>query len=309
MTEDFQDFQNEQADLAADVLESTTLLGCHSQNQKSRFKNCGVIAKVPVVIAEPKLQVNVESTIRLESPALEIKRILKSLFLTQCELIPTDDKRSGKLFLSGFVRKNIEYATTTNVRVGAVSGDIRHTTVNVPFNCFTKIDYLEFPDFEANDGPVQLDIIGCDCMGRDSLEQNSIQTQRFNERVFCELVEAKFREKDIILDPVPYSAQFPNVRVFDTLIEKMVIDITIKVLQKQQVEIPKAHRQDDDDKCGKGGKDYCRNDWEMRDNRDRCSRDDWEMRDNKDRCSRDDWKKRENWDRCCSGKKTACWRD
>lgn len=340
-----QNLQNEQDTIVADVLDSTTLLACPSQNQKIKFKSSGLIAKIPVVIAEPKIQINVESTIRLESPALEIKRILKSLFLTQCELIPTDEKKSGKLFLSGFVRKNIEYATPTNVRTGAISGDIRHTTVNIPFNCFAKIDFIEEPDFETNEGPFQLEIINCDGMGNNPSEQNFVQTERFNEKVFCELVEAKFREKDIVLNPVPFSSQFPDVRVFDTFIEKMVIDVTIKVLQKQQVRIPKDHKKDErddrddkddrddrddrdgkgcrrdrddrdcrrdrddrDDRCGKGGRGD-RDDRCCRDDRDdRCCRDDRERRDDWDRCSREDWRKRDNWDRSCSGKKSACWR-
>jgi len=326
-----QNLQNDQEDIIADVLESTTLLACPSQNQKIKFKSSGVIAKIPVVIAEPKIQINVESTIRLESPALEIKRIIKSLFLTQCELIPTDEKKSGKLFLSGFVRKNIEYATTTNVRTGAISGDIRHTTVNIPFNCFAKIDFIEEPDFEKNEGPFQLEVINCDGMGNNASEQNFIQTEKFNEKVFCELIEAKFREKDIILNPRAVSPQFPNIRVFDTFVEKMVIDVTIKVLQKQQVEIPKARKKDEhhdrddkddrddrddrDDKSGRRDRDdkddrddkCCRRDRDDKDDRDdkrgRRDKDDRDDRDDKccrrDRDDRDCRRDKDDRDKCC----------
>ena len=40
---------------------------------------------------------------------------------------------SGKLFISGFVRKNIEYATADCIDKKVVSGRIAHTTVDVHF--------------------------------------------------------------------------------------------------------------------------------------------------------------------------------
>jgi len=73
---------------------------------------------------EPVIQVDVESVIQLEEPALEIKRVKKNLFITQCKLIDTGfdyeckGKRTGKLFLSGYVRKNIEYATADCINEG-----------------------------------------------------------------------------------------------------------------------------------------------------------------------------------------------
>lgn len=46
------------------------------------------LIKVPVVLAERTLQIVVESTIPLNPPAFEIKRVLKNVFLTQCKLVP-----------------------------------------------------------------------------------------------------------------------------------------------------------------------------------------------------------------------------
>ncbi|MEW9503434.1 DUF7852 domain-containing protein, partial [Jeotgalibacillus marinus] len=80
--------------------------------------------KVPVVLVEPKIQIVVEADIPLDPPAFEIKRVGKDVFLTQCKLVPVDfafiRKPDGsiervvikaKLFVGGFIRKNIEYAT------------------------------------------------------------------------------------------------------------------------------------------------------------------------------------------------------
>jgi len=252
---------NDTAEKQSKVIESKTLMECQSHSVEKKAKSKGLVAKIPVVIAEPKIQINVESTVVLENPAFEIKRIKKSLVLTQCELIPTGEKRSGKLFISGFVTKNIEYATAAVIAAGTVSGDIRHTTVNVPFSSFSKIYFDEEPEFDSNKNVIQVDILSPNNMESSQSEYNSIQEQRFNERVFCELVEASFREKDIRLNPVAADPLFPNVLVSDTFLEKMVIDITLKVLQLQQVEIPKAEVRDID------GKDDKKDDFKHSNNR------------------------------------------
>ena len=44
--------------------------------------------KVPVVLAEPTLQIVVESNIELCPPATEIKRVKKNVFLEQVKLVP-----------------------------------------------------------------------------------------------------------------------------------------------------------------------------------------------------------------------------
>lgn len=62
-----------------------------------------VVTKVPVVLAETSVQVDMDTLINFPEPVLEIKDIKKDLKLTQCQLLlPTN-----KLFLQGFVRKNI----------------------------------------------------------------------------------------------------------------------------------------------------------------------------------------------------------
>ena len=67
----------------------------------------------------------------MKEPFFEIKRITKNVYLTQCKLLPRSGKIgkdgtliSGKLFISGFVRKNIEYATADCVDKDGISGRI-----------------------------------------------------------------------------------------------------------------------------------------------------------------------------------------
>ncbi|WP_443093742.1 DUF7852 domain-containing protein, partial [Lysinibacillus fusiformis] len=74
--------------------------------------------KIPVVLAEPTLQIVVESDITLTPAATEIKRVKKHVFLNQVKLVPVNFARiagtdyfrvtRAKLFVAGHIRKNIE---------------------------------------------------------------------------------------------------------------------------------------------------------------------------------------------------------
>jgi len=103
--------------------------------------------KVPVTLAEISVVVAVEANIQLEKPALEIIRVWKSAILQQCELVPTFNPYAAKLFVKGFIRKNIEYTTVDQTSASSVCGDIRHMTAMIPFDFvqilhFHKLDHL-----------------------------------------------------------------------------------------------------------------------------------------------------------------------
>jgi hypothetical protein len=210
-----------------------------------------VFVKIPVVLAETNITIPVEATIKLDKAAMEIKRIKKNVFLTQSRIIPfSQDDRPGTgiLFIEGFIRKNIEYATKTCTTSGTqnVCGDIRHCTVEVPFNFTTRITFLRPPIFIENTTPSELEFFtdklqGCDVcsdpvIGRNPCDQSSFVTEFFNEKPFTELVRADITEVDIHTNPT-ISCKTPTEQMFNKLTEKVVVNLTLKVLQKQQVRI------------------------------------------------------------------------
>jgi hypothetical protein len=210
-----------------------------------------VLVKIPVVLAETNITIPVEATITLDQAAMEIKRIKKNVFLTQSRIIPfSQDTRPGTgiLFVAGFIRKNIEYATQTCTTAGTpnVCGDIRHCTVEVPFSFTTRITFLRPPIFLENTTPSELEFFtdtlqGCDVcsdpvIGRNPCDQSSFVTEFFNEKPFTELVRADITEVDIHTDPT-VSCKTPTEQKFTKLTEKVVVNLTLKVLQKQQVRV------------------------------------------------------------------------
>lgn len=213
----------------------------------------GVTAKVPVVLAELNVQINVDSMIRLPEPALEIKDIKKNVKLTQCLVLQDPDQViPPMLFLKGFVRKNINYGVRDCSNQEGVCGDIRHCTVDVPFNCATSVVFngadpilpvvntqTKFQFFRREDLPDRKFPEKDQLLSGDFSEFNQITEEFFNELPYCELVSARIVEYDEFINRVRPPGEHPfEEREFSRIEEKMILLITIKVLQKQQVAIP-----------------------------------------------------------------------
>ncbi|SHJ35989.1 hypothetical protein SAMN02745975_01905 [Geosporobacter subterraneus DSM 17957] len=220
----------------------------------------GAVAKIPVVLAELTVQINVNTIISLPEPALEIKDIKKHLKITQCLLL----QDTNMLFIKGFIRKNIQYATPKCSNKEGVCGDIKHCTVDAPFSCttpitFNGIDPLPIIPSETSEFRYfrKQDIKGPDFADKDHLlssdlsEFNQISTEYFNELPFCELISSRIVEFDEFLNPThPTKGEFPfEERLFKKIEEKAVIYLTLKILQKRQVAVPPLGAVEDDDYC------------------------------------------------------------
>ncbi|WP_070121332.1 DUF3794 domain-containing protein [Bacillus marinisedimentorum] len=215
------------------------------------------LVKIPVVLAEPKVQVDIEQEITFPEPVLEIKKVKKRLKLTQCRLLyPTN-----KLFIRGFVRKNIQYATPTSATEKSVTSNIRSLTVDIPFS--ETVEIKEFINPPAvlrgntetefgylKDMPLPAGFPGKDKLLANDLSEHDMHSiESFNELPYCELTgSATFVEYDEALNRIQGrvishqkchdgpDAPFEE-GTFTRLLEKMVVEFTVKVLQKQQLNV------------------------------------------------------------------------
>ncbi|MED0973496.1 CsxC family protein [Bacillus paramycoides] len=197
------------------------------------------IIKVPVVLAEPTLQIVVESDISLSPAATEIKRVKKNVFLNQVKLVPVAFTRidgtdffkvtRAKLFVAGHIRKNIEYATS------ACNGALQDRIADVPFTGFADLPLgfdggLITPPIlgisESAEANFISDTNGLSARLDKAFFQNLV---KYNEQPFGELVAANFFELDF--SPIAAAPE----GTFSTLREKIVLDLTVKVLQIQQL--------------------------------------------------------------------------
>ncbi|MTI67221.1 MAG: hypothetical protein FH753_11585 [Firmicutes bacterium] len=227
-------------------VEGTTVDTCSNSVVGLNPITSGVVAKIPVVLAELNIRMNVVAEIDLPEPALEIKDIKKRLKITQCMLL----QNTNVLFIKGFVRKNIDYSTRTCSNSEGVCGDIRHCTVDVPFQCTTNVTFNglqpapiintsknEFEYFKAEELPNQF-AEKDELLSGDLSEYNQVSSEYFNELPYCELISSRIVEFDEYLNrkPIPGSVPFEE-RTFRKIEEKMVINVTLKLLQKRQVSI------------------------------------------------------------------------
>ncbi|WP_026476790.1 CsxC family protein [Alkaliphilus transvaalensis] len=207
----------------------------------------GVVARIPVVLADLVVQFNVISKIDLPEPAIEIKHIKKRIKITQCMLL----QDTNILFIKGFVRKNIDYSTKDCSSRKGICGDIRHCTVDVPFECTTPVTFngtvpappipttsTEFEYLRTKDLPntfAEKDKL----LAGDLSEFNQISTEFFNELPFCKLISSRIVEFDEYLHREhPRHAELPvGEKLFSKIEEKMVITLRLQLLQDRPVAI------------------------------------------------------------------------
>lgn len=216
-----------------------------------------LLVKIPVVLAEVDVQIDVFSEITLPTPAIEIKRIKKRLKLTQCRLI----QNTNKVFLEGFVRKNIEYATAEQcVDADSVCGNIQHCTLDVPFRCVTEIEnFITKPEAAIPSKTKEFEYFSSTALPSDFPEKDRLMAgdlsefnqesfEYFNELPYCELISSTITEFDEFLNRTPIAGGPFEERIFTQFDEKMVIILRFKLLQNQQTFLPAFCPPDDHDK-------------------------------------------------------------
>lgn len=200
---------------------------------------------------------NLVANIHFPDPVLEIKDIKKRVKIVQCRLLLpgvatpgtfSDDPR--QLFLRGFVRKNIQYATPCpGATDSCVSSELRSLTVDIPFECvttFTPIRDIELPTLNTRG---EFDFFRAQPLGpgfpeKDELLSSDLSqfhqesTAFYNRLPFCELIRHNITEWDEAVDrqPLPNHGPFEE-GTFQNIVEKMFLNFTIKVLQPQQVRV------------------------------------------------------------------------
>ena len=228
---------------------SDTTSNCDNTTVPIEAITDGAVAKIPVVLAELTLQVNIDSLIELPEPAIEIKDIKKKVKVTQCLLL----QNTNVLFIKGFIRKNIDYSTRECSNSMGICGELKHCTIDIPFSCTTNVTFngtapAEVINNTRNEFQYfrQEDITGSGFAEKDKLlsgdlsEFNQISEEFYNELPYCELIRSRIVDFNEYLNrEKPYYGEVPfEEKEFMEIEEKTVLELTIKILQKRQVEIP-----------------------------------------------------------------------
>ncbi|AFM39748.1 hypothetical protein Desaci_0687 [Desulfosporosinus acidiphilus SJ4] len=187
-----------------------------------------------------------ESIITLPSKALEIKTIRKNLKLTQCRFfnsppplrcIPQD---TPKLFLGGYVRKNVQYSEPIRQTATTVESSLKDFVIDVPYSCVIDLGriraiaptlFSEQQEYEfSSTAPLPSGFSTKDkLISGDLTELNVVSHQFMNSLPSCELIFSQINEMDDALDRVPMTGGPFEEGVFRTVQEKMVILIQLEL--------------------------------------------------------------------------------
>jgi hypothetical protein len=199
--------------------------------------------KVPVVLTEPTVQIDVDYTFTLPAPAIDIKRIGKHLKLTQLLVL----NPANKLSIKGFVRKNIEFSIPVVVTPTSITGPIQQFTTDIPFSAVVPLSFNLAALTPLGENSVSnfeflsQTVLPSGFPAKDYLasgdlsEFNQVSTEFFNELPFVELVSSTIIEYDEYINRAPVPGGPFEEQEFTVVEEKMVIYLTLKVLQNQQV--------------------------------------------------------------------------
>jgi hypothetical protein len=210
----------------AKVLESTILNQCSCSQHIPMGRIGPMVCKLPVVLSNIEVQIDMESETKLEGSSTSIETIDNNIFLTQCKHIPCTEK----LFISGYLRKSLQYAV---LKADASAGStIKHAAVDIPFKCTTLIQFSRKAIY-GKQSRRKLEILGENKLGKDSAEETWTYYNTPQEPVYCELQSAKLTETHSINhDCTSEDSKEPQICLW-----KLTMALRLLVLQKQLVYI------------------------------------------------------------------------
>ncbi|AZV56841.1 MULTISPECIES: hypothetical protein [unclassified Clostridium] len=212
-------------EIKSNMCNSKMIVECNS-NMVKPFVNNGLFpVRLPVIISQPSVRINIENTVSFSKPVAYIKSIRRTVFITQCSLITN----VRKLFLSGIVKKSIEYSELVADNTNLSNGQIRNIVIKVPFHCVTKIKYIVNPLMCEKNYKNKSTLANA-----QNCEQIFYESYNEPSKISCDLIHASFEEINIKDIQSTYN-KFNGKTFFEIINQKMVMTLIIRLTQNQNV--------------------------------------------------------------------------
>lgn len=219
------------------LVDSVTLSTCNSKSHIPMGSTGPLIAKIPVILSDVEVEINVESEIELEKEHTRLINIDKEVFVKECKLIPY----TNKLFIEGYVGKNIQFYNDDCTNKTNEGNKVEYTEVNSTFKCVTEIEFFKKPLY-GEGYKERLNSLDKSMICKNNKEDSWVHYSELQEPVYCECQYAKILEIDALNSKDNGMKCLDKKEVCKKILEKMVIFIRLKVIQNQQVFIPEFHR-------------------------------------------------------------------
>lgn len=183
------------------------------------------------------ISIPAETVFTLPTNALEIKTTRKKLKITQCRFynflppapgIPQD---TPKLFLQGFVRKDIQYSEAVRQTATTIEGTIKDFILKISISCVVDLGHAFIipPTHFGSTPPTSVFSPEDKFLSADLTEFNMVTQPFLNLLPHCELLFSQISEMDDALDRIPLPGGPSEEGVFRTLQEKMIILIQLRL--------------------------------------------------------------------------------
>lgn len=226
------DIDNEvKEDYKVEVYRSSIINECSNEAIEPIGNPNSVISMIPVLLAVCEVNINLDAIIKFFEPVLEITKINKSIILQKNYFM----QETNTLFLQGFIRQYVEYASVKSVRGKSICGDVAYSMVYIPFECSTNIHLTTEPKHLKSSFATKEKFRNSNPSKENSFSQVYYHSEYFNESIFCELESAKILELSIKEDKETLRDFFVDEYTFEKLKEKIVVSLKVKLLQNQEV--------------------------------------------------------------------------
>jgi len=207
---------------------SKMITECTSEIVVDKKRQDYITVRLPVVISEIAININIQNTIKFTRSVSNLFSVKKKVILRQCKLIV----ETNKLFLNGVVIKSIEYNEEVFRGSSNSKGKVKNITINIPFQCVTRVEYINSPkiDYKKKEETKIFKMINGD--------QTFVDSYREGDEIYCELVRADFNELNIN-GCNDAAVRDEHIHTFRRLKQKMVMKLTVRLLQKQIIFIKK----------------------------------------------------------------------
>ncbi|MEG0773503.1 hypothetical protein [Clostridium sp.] len=229
--------ENNQRNTNCDSKELNHSMAIERSNEVETIKERAnsLITKIPIVLSEVEIEISIEKEFKLKKSATYVKTIDKHTVITQCDLIPHTDK----LFVEGYVQKSIWFYHNEISDKSTTEGKLKHITLNIPFKAINRVKFQNEPIYGENYKKSITE--GCIGDKKNHITENSwVYYNKPDERIYCELEDIKIMETDTFNTEGDDTKDLQREHQFRNLVIKMVIQIGLKVFQKQSINISQS---------------------------------------------------------------------
>lgn len=210
----------------------TTMLPL-SQNESIKcnlFFKSGII-KVPVVISKLRMKLYVESLIKFPEQVFQVKSLDQNIILKKCNLILGTDK----LFVKGIIEEQIEYANATSFNKNLISGNVKKSSFNIPFQGSTKVNFRIPPKIPKHSSKLELEVVNPKKNDVNIFEKSYGDFKYSSDNIFCNLCSTEIMETDSKEDIRPLKNTIERAHTFRCMRKKMIVNLDISLSQKQEI--------------------------------------------------------------------------